>query len=502
MFSQSIYKTLQKNELKKFILLSAILFFSLFNYNALRTFKDSFVVPNIGAEAISFIKLFCVVPATILFVLLYIKMTDNMSFRRIYISIALFFVVFFLMFGFILYPNEILIHPEISYLNKLSNTNLDFIVFKIHFSHFKWFFLIYNKWLFAVFYVVAELWSVMSALLFWQLANQVTKTDEAKKFYPLFAFMGSFGTFTVGSLIKVISNIDNTLLQVQTMMSILALTTIFIILIFKYLVAKAIENKQSITELAKIQQKENLGIIGSLKVIFSSSYLGYITILVICYGVTLNLMEGPWKASARELYQNTQDYIYFMAGVNQWMGSISMLFILIGAYTIRRYSWLIASSITPIVFLIAGSMFFILIIFKNSLHVYLSSLFIFDPLILTVYLGMAQVVAGKSSKYALFDPTKEMAYIPIDNQLKSKGKAAVDIIGARLSRSGASFIQALIFIIFPNATYLTISEILMMIFILMLVIWIIAVKQLNKLYLSKLEEVNTCGMDINMNTAK
>jgi ATP/ADP translocase len=46
---------IEKSELKKFLPMSLMLFFTLYNYNALRSFKDSLVVPNIGAEAISFI---------------------------------------------------------------------------------------------------------------------------------------------------------------------------------------------------------------------------------------------------------------------------------------------------------------------------------------------------------------------------------------------------------------------------------------------------------------
>jgi AAA family ATP:ADP antiporter len=481
---------IKASETKKFLAMSMMLFFSLFNYNALRTLKDGFVVPNIGAEAISFIKVFCVVPASIIFVLIYMKMTDKLSFRKIYTYIASFFVIFFLLFGFALYPNELLIHPDITLLENLIANQYDFGIFKIHGSHFKWFFLVYNKWLYAVFYVIAELWSVMYALLFWQFANQITTTNEAKRFYPMFAFMGSFGTLTVGTIIKIISMMQNILFQVQVMMLMLALSGIAIIILFEYMIRNIVKESDGIKTISKSKVQAEMSMLQSLKTVFSSRYLGYITILVIGYGVTLNLMEGPWKASVKELFSNTTDYIYFMAGVNQWMGATSMFFILIGAYILKRYSWVFAAQITPVVFLITGILFFSFLIFKAKAHLYLGSFIIFDPLVIAVYVGMAQVVVGKSTKYALFDPTKEMAYIPINNQLKSKGKAAVDIIGARLSRSAASFLQAMIFVVFPAATYLTISEVLMSIFIIMTVIWIIAVKLLNKDYLEQLEMHN------------
>lgn len=58
-----------------------------------------------------------------------------------------------------------------------------------------------------------------------------------------------------------------------------------------------------------------------------------------------------------------------------------------------------------------------------------------------MYVGAAQNIFSKSSKYSLFDPCKEMAYIPLDEETKVKGKAAIDVVCNPLGKSGGALIQ-------------------------------------------------------------
>lgn len=61
--------------------------------------------------------------------------------------------------------------------------------------------------------------------------------------------------------------------------------------------------------------------------------------------------------------------------------------------------------------------FFALVLFSAPLEPTLAVLGL-TPLYAAVLVGAAQNIFSKSSKYSLFDPCKEMAYIPLDQETK------------------------------------------------------------------------------------
>jgi len=50
-------------------------------------------------------------------------------------------------------------------------------------------------------------------------------------------------------------------------------------------------------------------------------------------------------------------------------------------------------------------------------------------------------VFAKGAKFSMFKPAEEMVYIGLDEQSRTKGKAAIDVAGAQTGKSIGSVLQ-------------------------------------------------------------
>jgi AAA family ATP:ADP antiporter len=199
------------------------------------------------------------------------------------------------------------------------------------------------------------------------------------------------------------------------------------------------------------------------------------------------LVEGIWKAKMHELYPTKEAYTAYMGVFQGYMGGAAIFFMIVGSNILRRVSWATAASITPIMMLLTGLAFFAFIFFDSEVAMYMTGILSFPPLVAAVTVGTIQNVLSKGVKYSLFDSTKEMAYIPLDDELKSKGKAAVDVVGGRFGKSGGGIIQSTFFMLIPSFTFVEATPYFAGIFFVIVVIWLYAVKALSSEYQNQMK---------------
>ncbi len=490
-FLKLVVFPVERSELKLFSKLAILLFCILFNFSSLRTLKDSLVIPLIGAEAISFLKLWLVLPSAIIFTILYVKLSNHLNLQLLFSLFVSVFILFFLLFAFVIYPNLSLYHISTSRIEELV----------IAWPHFKWFVRLLGKWSYVLVYILAELWGAMIInLMFWQFVNHMFKSNQAQRLYPILGMVGSVGLILSGNLLVFFSEIDNFSLQaisfvsvssdaveiaIKLIISSVAFSGLIAIFLFYDIYHNHIEIPEGNVALLIKTTKTSLGLWQSIKLITHSRYIFYIFVLVISYGLAINILEGPWKAKLSQIYTKPCDYIKFMGQFNIWMGVSSVVMTIIGGNVLRYFGWRVSAYITPVMITVTGSLFFLFVVFGKQMQLSV------DPVYVAVIIGAIQNILSKSSKYSLFDSTKEMAYIPLSIELKTKGKAAVEIIGAKLGKSLGAFLQFVAFTIVPDLDFDRISIFLMVIFTAVVIIWLIDVNKLSKEYYRLHDAKNT-----------
>merc|ERR1712224_743528 len=479
-------------ELRKFLPMVVMIFFFLFNYTIMRDTKDTLVVTAAGAEVIPFLKLWGTLPVSILFVLVYSKLSNILKPEVLFYTMVTPFLVFFVAFGYLIYPNLEFFKPD-GFADSLQLFVVGSLPNAMHPTLLKLVEVI-RVWPYAIFYVAAELWGSMGiSLLFWQFANQTTRTFEARRFYSSYAQLGNLALIASGVTIVFLSDIRASVPegvdawgQTLEWLSLAVGIGCVIIMGTYYWICKNILTDPRFYDAnemkgSKKKKKAKLGLKESFMYLVRSPYLGCICLMVIGYGMSINLIEVVWKSQLKLQFPNENDYSTFMGKFSASTGVITFITFTIGSNVIRLLGWKTAALLTPLMILITGGLFFTFVVFKSKLDNVLP----FSVLWGAVILGAAQNVLSKATKYALFDPTKEMSYIPLDQESKIKGKAAIDVVGARLGKSGGGLV--LQFILMFGA----IMDVVPILFIFVSIIvfaWIKAALTLSGLYEQKLEE--------------
>ena len=161
-----------------------------------------------------------------------------------------------------------------------------------------------------------------------------------------------------------------------------------------------------------------------------------LVVMAIAQGISTNLLEVAWKSKLRELYPDPSDYSSFMGDVASFTGVCTALMMVVSPLLFAKLKWSQVATIAPRVLLGGGSLFF-------GAAIAMQWFAVGGPAASfgLVVLGALMYVFSRAAKFGFFKPAEEMVYLRLDDETRSKGKAAVDVVGAQFGKSVSSVLQ-------------------------------------------------------------
>jgi len=502
---------------QQLIPMTCLFFMLAFVNTIIDSLKDSLVITAVGGgtEVLPYLSTYAVLPSSVLFLVLYSSATRKWSREKIFNIVMGCFLMFYGGFAF-LYPHHEALHggPFADWLLSTLPNGLAGFVGMV------------RNWLFTAFYCVSELWGdILLSLLFWGLANETTSIEDAPLLYPLFGIGANIAQTCAGRSLRLISEVSGSFLtysqQIQLTVGLCVCMGVGIAGVHSFICrtfeknpkGSAIErkrrreereklgnvavpklNKMGMTDAAKAAQEQamakakaqsqgkptpkdtsSMSIVSAFRYLVRSPQIKCLAVMAIAQGLTTRILEISWKTYLHMLCQSPVEYAAFLGDVAAMTGVSTALLMVFSPLLFELMGWVGVASATPNIMLIGGIPFFLTCMaytFGGGLLAGLVSL-------KTVVIGGAMLhVFARGAKFSLFKPSEEMVYIGLDDEARTKGKAAIDVVGAQSGKSLSSILQQFLLIFVSGGSVAGIVPVLGLCFVTMLNEWKRSIREL------------------------
>ncbi|KAL6780185.1 AAA3 [Auxenochlorella protothecoides x Auxenochlorella symbiontica] len=446
---------------RKFLPMATLFFLMAFVNTVMDTLKDTLVITAVGGgtQVIPFITVYGVLPASFAFLLAFSWGTQRLARRHLFnitISCFLCFLGGFALF----YPVHESLHlgPLAAWLGPRLPLGLAGGVGML------------RNWMFTLFYCASELWGdVCLSLLFWGLANETTSMAEAPVLYPLFGIGANIAQTLAGRTMRLAFSgaaraRAGYAARLQAMLGLCCGLCLAIMALQSWIAARfrashAPPPPAGARAVATFEdpapgdsssdEEGGAGAGGGSPAAMSlgqawhflrqSPQIRCLALLAISQGITSNLLDLAWKHHLHRLATTPAAYSAILGDTAMWTGIVTGSLMLLSPTLFARLGWEGVAKTTPRLMLYAGTPFFLGCIGYNF---WLSGT-LNGPMALKtlVMLGALLQVLVKGAKFSLFKPAEEMVYIGLDDESRSKGKAAIDVVGAQSGKSASSLLQ-------------------------------------------------------------
>eukprot|EP00891_Asterochloris_glomerata_P002727 jgi/Astpho2/2727/e_gw1.00050.92.1_t len=327
-----------------------------------------------------------------------------------------------------------------------------------------------RNWMFTMFYCVSELWGdIVLSLLFWGLANDTTTLRDAPLLYPLFGVGANVAQTLAGRMLSVAQQAPTIAAAAADAARISS-------------GAAASPSGQELEYQPRQQQppdsrrgqgrrRPSMSLKQAVVFLVKSPQIRCLALMALAQGLSTNLLDIAWKTHLHMLHPSPGAYAAFMGEVAMWTGIVTGTFMFASPILFERLGWQGVASVTPRFMLWAGMPFFAGISLYALWPAH-SGLGAVATLRILVLGGAMLQIFARGAKFAMYKPAEEMVYIGLDEESRTKGKAAIDVVGAQTGKSIGSVLQQVVLLLLSGGSRAGSLPIMAVAFFAMLRSWI------------------------------
>jgi AAA family ATP:ADP antiporter len=314
-------------------------------------------------------------------------------------------------------------------------------------------------WVYPVFYIWVGVFGVLAPTQVWTLANCLLTTREAKRVFGMVGGGAILGWIFAGYISMSAARAFGTESLLLEMVPSLLISSVLMYAAWRT-VDKHTESKKPCAEAPANEHKD---VQGSLRLVFSSTYLRAIAAVICISSFVTTLTGWQFKAIAKESFVNKNSLAIFFGDFYFYAGILGFVFqLLLTTRFLRRFGIGIMLFVLPFTVLLGSS-----------------ALLIWGTLAAVVFLkGSDQVL-----RYSLDKSTVEMLYLPLAHRVKLQAKWFIDTVVWRLGDTLAGVVTMIF------ATYLHFAPRKLSVIVLVLIVgWLAAVLVGGRQYLTVLQD--------------
>ena len=428
---QWFFWPVEAKEQKRTLLMLIVLFLVSFVYSILRTLKLTILLadPDLPSQAVSYLKIFGIMPAAMLFTWLAMSMQSVMGQKKTFLGMNFLFAGLFAILTLVVLP-----HKELYRLNISGSNELIALV---------------NSWYITLFYVAAEMWSsIMLNMLCWGVIIEITELKESKRLYALFSLAANLATYVAGWWGS--STIDSHVCYfMQTthptweqsllfQMCVLWIAQFLIVIFFQ-----AAVSSQEIAQQNTLDKKVRLGFWQSVEIAWKNPIIRNVSLMMISFNIIYHLVDVIHNDYVRSVFSaDPKAMNSYLNLVGKYLGIYAVIFswILSGSF-VRQFGLFYSLLFTPILWAVLTALDLM------STAGWIAAVpFTWVNIQIPMYLLSFSLMlsVGRAAKFTIFDTAKEMSFLSLSLQDKRLGKASVDGLTSRLGKTGGAWLVIMI----------------------------------------------------------